>query len=144
MFFFSFSAEKARGEKTAIPRDLVSGIPPQITNILKHLYMQQDFQAPLHLHESIKSLETQMLINHTMTGVVYHLGKTKNDCRSQWYLTVTETLHMSQTCSRRFCYMCPIPKGITIDLSDSNLDKAVDGNICLAVKKTKEKRCLKV
>lgn len=106
-----------------------------MTNILSHLFSQKkNSSARLTTHRSIEPLEKMLMPTHCVTET-FHIAKVKSDCRIQWYLTLTQTAHASQICSSRLCKICPHPTHMTVDLSDEKLDRQVDGDVCLILKK---------
>jgi hypothetical protein len=44
--------------------------------------------------------------------------------------------HMSQICKNKLCKFCPVPKKMTVDISDEDIDNDVDGSVCLFEKNT--------
>lgn len=126
--FYNVSETEGRAEEK-------TPISIGVRNHLKHLFCQSHFEAPLSLHESLKPMEEMLLPTHSVMDT-FHISKIKNDCRVQWYLTITKTAHASQQCGNRRCHICN-EEAKTTDLSDGDIETSVSGNVCLISEKTR-------
>jgi hypothetical protein len=106
-------------------------IPSEVQTLLKYVYAQKKFKTPLLLDENMHHL-SDMIANSHQIAQSYFIDHVKDNCRTQWYLTLTETNHMSQICGKPFCMFCPTQKRKLIDLSDENKKCLIEGSICFS------------
>ena len=102
----------------------------EVQNKLRHLYCQKSSKAPLTIHKSVHSLDQIMFPGFSISDT-YTIDHIKNDCRVQWYLTLTKVAHCSQGCGHKACGFCPLPRYMVKELSDADLTQENDGNVCL-------------
>jgi len=84
------------------------------------------------MHNSVKSWvknDESKFFNPKETFIVEHL---KNECRIQWYLTITRAEHINRNCEKKNCEYCDkiIPQ-IAADHSDQKLGEACEGDVCV-------------
>ena len=108
-------------------------VPTDTHFALKYLYAQEKYKTPLLLHESMPLLDQAKYSSHNISAT-YYVGHIKSTCRTSYYLTVTETENMSQSCARGKCIYCPVPKFVLVNLCDSDIDTDADGTICFMEK----------
>ena len=98
--------------------------------MLKFLYGQKDFNTHLALHSSMAPL-VNVVASTEMNASTFFIDHLKSACKTHWYLTVTETVEMSQVCKRSNCLYCPVPKHVLVNLSDDEqAQNSAEGNIC--------------
>lgn len=105
---------------------LQAPIPVYTQNALTYIFARATLtKAPFDVHTEFIPL-SDSLYQKYHTSETWLLGSIRNDCRTQWVLTVSKLTHSSQTCrSSRWnhCLLCPFPRFIVRDLSDKNLHK---------------------
>jgi len=133
LFFCSRTRNKTVAENLNTLTKTPSVVSRKTKNALKYLFAQSKYSTTLCLHNSMLPLNEMLCSNHNLTET-YYIDHLKSNCRTQWYLTVSKTQHMSQVCKFSRCLYCPIAKYCLIDLSDDDLNNDIDGSICFREK----------
>lgn len=110
-------------------------LPTRILNGLNYMFSRaRTSRAPFYPHPAMQPLNTSVFGRYIASDS-WLVGLIKDDCTTQWVLTVQSLISHSQKCipgRSGLCNICPLPKYAICDLSEPDIAKEWGpGAVCM-------------